>query len=265
MKGHPWTDAEIRFAIGVLQASRSVASALNVINAQLGRTLGQSNLNGVFRARGLDPCSSFIPNPRSPLGAMPDAPPPPPPKPVPDWRETMPAGQRLRGNSTLVDADGNVDRKWVKTERDSDDPSAFEAVPEGHTIKGVSTLLDGQGKVRSQWVTTRQEDVAREIAFWSACAEHVAEYKGIAKPVRAPRTCDGDTVTVYPLGDPHVGMLAWSQEIGQDFDLKIAERDLSATVRRLVQSAPSSALAVLANVGDFFHADDNTQLTPGHG
>src|ERR1700744_334048 len=60
-------------------------------------------------------------------------------------------------------------------------------------------------------------------------------------------------------------MLAWSQETGQDFDLKIAERDLSATVRRLGQSAPSSALAVLANVGDFFHADDNTQLTPGHG
>jgi hypothetical protein len=261
MKGQPWTEAEIRFAISVLKASRTVASALRVINEKLGRTLGQSNLTGVFRARGLDPMS-FIPHPSEPLAQMPEAPPPPEPRALPDWRETMPAGQRLRGNSTLVDAHGNVDRKWVKTERDSDDASEFDLVPDGHHVRGVSTLVDGQGNVRSQWITTRHDQIAREAAFWEACAVHVAEYKGIAKAVRAPKCTDSDTCTVYPLGDPHIGMMAWSQETGQDFDLKIAERDLIATVHRLVASAPNSELAVLANVGDFFHADDNTQLTP---
>ena len=67
-----------------------------------------------------------------------------------DWTHPVPDGHRVKGNSTLYDADGELAKQWVKSERDSDDPTAFEPVPEGHLIKKVSTLLDGQGKVRAR-------------------------------------------------------------------------------------------------------------------
>ena len=181
------------------------------------------------------------------------------------WNHPVPDGHRIKGNSTLHGADGTVEVQWVKSERDSDDPPAFQAVPEGHLVKKVSTLLDAQGKVRAQWVQAPIAESEEWDLFWAACKRNAAPYKGLVAPTAAPSYRDEDTCTVYPLGDPHIGMLAWAKETGQDFDLRIAERDLLAAVDLLVERAPPSALAILANVGDFFHADDDRQLTQsGH-
>jgi hypothetical protein len=60
-------------------------------------------------------------------------------------------------------------------------------------------------------------------------------------------------------------MLSWGPETGFDFDLRIAEDQTTAVVRRLVESAPASEIALLALIGDNFHADDDRQVTPGHG
>jgi hypothetical protein len=38
-----------------------------------------------------------------------------------------------------------------------------------------------------------------------------------------------------------------------------------AVLTMLVAQAPDSGTAILANLGDLFHADDDKQLTPGHG
>ena len=72
-------------------------------------------------------------------------------------------------------------------------------------------------------------------------------------------------MSVYGLGDPHIGMQAWGAETGQDFDLKIAKRNTTAVVQRLVASAAPSAIGLLVLIGDNFHADDDRQVTPGHG
>jgi len=63
------------------------------------------------------------------------------------------------------------------------------------------------------------------------------------------------------MGDPHIGMYAWADEAGEDFDLDIAERDLTAAMARLVQSAPKSETALILNLGDFFHADNMENRT----
>jgi hypothetical protein len=68
-------------------------------------------------------------------------------------------------------------------------------------------------------------------------------------------------MTVYPLGDPHVGMYAWKAECGEDFDTSIARDDLLAATSRLVQVAPSSERALIANLGDFFHGDNDSNTT----
>jgi hypothetical protein len=70
-----------------------------------------------------------------------------------------------------------------------------------------------------------------------------------------------DTIAVYPMGDPHFGMFAWGEESGEDFDLKIAERDLCTAVDRLVDTVPACDEALIVNLGDFFHADNQAGTT----
>lgn len=182
-----------------------------------------------------------------------------------DWTHTVPDGHRVKGNSTLYGPNGEVEGQWVKSERDSDDPPAIAVVPAGHTIKKVSTLVDGQGKVRAQWLQAPKDEQTQWEEFWAACERNAKQYKGAADPIRAPRQSDAETCTVYPLGDPHIGMLAWAKETGQDFDLQIAEKDLLQAIDLLVDRAPASKKAILANVGDFFHAESDDQKTPSGG
>lgn len=139
-------------------------------------------------------------------------------------------------------------------------------VPDGFVVKGVSTYYNSEGKAAGQWVKSalreeRSEAVIREFTDW--LAEHGA--KGLCPPTASPSHCDGDLLAVYPMGDPHFGMYAWAAEAGEDFDLDEAERVTCRAVDRLVNAAPAAATGLLLNLGDMFHADDSTNLTPGHG
>lgn len=177
----------------------------------------------------------------------------------------VPNGHRVRGNSTLADGDGNVSLQWRKTERDSADPPRHEPVPSGHAVSKVSTLLDATGKVRAQWIQSPKAEATRLEEFWLAHNASAAEYVVPVRPTRAAPLSDADLCTVYALGDPHIGMLSWGAETGADFDLAIAVRDLYAAVDLLVDGAPRSAVGLLANLGDFFHAESDKQVTPTGG
>jgi hypothetical protein len=135
--------------------------------------------------------------------------------------------------------------------------------PGSHFVKGTSTLYGGDGAVKQQWVKT---DVRREELLDSireACEELASEYvKGKAKKSKPPKHSDDDLLVVYPMGDPHIGMYAWAEETGEDFDLSIAAADIDAAVSELTRAAPAASTAVVVNLGDFFHADDQRNVTP---
>lgn len=135
----------------------------------------------------------------------------------------------------------------------------------GFAVKGTSTYYDEDGKVRGQWVKTTQDkaemaELLKEFALGLA-----EEVKGLAPLTKPPAATDDDLLSVYPMGDPHVGMMAWWEETGNNFNLKIAERLTCAAVDRLVSSAPASRRALLLNLGDMFHADNQSNVTrSGH-
>jgi hypothetical protein len=135
--------------------------------------------------------------------------------------------------------------------------------PDGYRLRGVSTLLDAGGQVKLTWVkTAKDQDDSK--ALLDAFAIAVAEKKlPAAKRVKAQRNHSADILTVYPMGDPHLGMLAWDKETGEDFDIEIAEANLTAAVDRLVGLAPPSKTALIVNLGDFFHADNQRSETTG--
>jgi hypothetical protein len=135
----------------------------------------------------------------------------------------------------------------------------------GFQVKGTSTYYDKEGKPAGQWVKTTRDQAQTEEIVRAFVASMVEDVRGLHKATVGPKQCEEDLMTVYPLGDPHFGMYAWAQEAGDDFDLKKAEALTCQAIDRLVLTSPKSKKALLLNLGDFFHADDSSNATPGHG
>ena len=134
-------------------------------------------------------------------------------------------------------------------------------VPEGFKVRGVSTYYDEEGKVRGQWVKSNTDDAAREKMLEEFAATLADSVKGLAKPTKPPKGGHEDFLVVVPMGDPHFGMYAWAAEAGADFDLDIAEKLTKSAIDRLIDSGPPADQALLLNLGDHFHADNQSERT----
>jgi len=137
--------------------------------------------------------------------------------------------------------------------------------PEGYVVKGTSTLYDPQtGEARLQWVKTR-EDTERQLNLVREAVEAMCEDIPKYKPRKAPEFDNADLMSVIPFGDPHFGLYCWAEEVGNDFDLDIARNDLCNAVSYLVSQSPKSHRCLIANLGDFFHADNLAGTTAKSG
>jgi hypothetical protein len=154
--------------------------------------------------------------------------------------------------------------KLAATRGYSPDHDYVHPVPETHVAKGVSTYYDADGKVRAQWV---KSDLRAE-----SYRRHVEEKLGnlIAElPERqvhaAPRNYSTDVIPWVQLGDAHVGMLAHAAEVGENFDLKIAKRELMGAIDHLVEEMPACERAVLNDLGDGTHYENFAGVTEASG
>lgn len=133
-------------------------------------------------------------------------------------------------------------------------------VPEGYHLRGISELRGADGEVKLRWIKSASDAETRLIQLRDAILE-IGEEIPRAKKAKAPRGTNEDLLCVYPIGDPHIGMHAWGLETGQDFDLKIAERNIVIALDKLVDLAPPAKHALVINAGDFFHADNAEAMT----
>lgn len=170
-------------------------------------------------------------------------------------------GLELKGQSTLINAEGELKGRWDKSGAVTAETTP---VPPDFALRKVSQFTNATGMI-AEW---RQYSPAAADAFESAreaVRAHVAEYVRPTDALPAPERTDADLLVAYPLGDPHIGMLAWYKEVGASFDLKIAEDELVQCFRMLVQRAPAADRAIVCNLGDFWHAQDDNQRTPRGG
>jgi len=140
------------------------------------------------------------------------------------------------------------------------------SAPDGYMVKGRSTLYGPDGEIKAEWVkTTADRERLLEIAMEAVKESAKALPKLRPRPIK-DKAYNDELMTVIPWGDPHFGCYAWGEETGgEDFDTDIAKRDLCAAVDYLVSQGPRSKQCVIANLGDFFHADNHAGMTPGHG
>lgn len=86
-----------------------------------------------------------------------------------------------------------------------------------------------------------------------------------AKELPLNSISNSDLMTMYPYTDLHVGLLALKEVSGYDFDLKIAEQWVLASMEHLVQVSPNSETCLIAEMGDFLHAEnDDNRTKSGH-
>ena len=145
------------------------------------------------------------------------------------------------------------------------DSDMVKVAPPGFQVKGVSTLYDVDGQQKAQWVkTTATAD--RDDHLRESIAEAFEDWRGAGRIGAAPKHTTEELLTVYPMGDPHLGLYTWGEETGEDFDLKIAEANLCESIKRLVACSPKSDTCIILNLGDFFHSDtmDNRTSRSGH-
>ena len=132
---------------------------------------------------------------------------------------------------------------------------------EGFVVKGTSTLYGEDGDVKAQWVKTQQGPAQSLSQIREAIAEAMEDYRGVYRPRKAPTSDTSDLLACYVMGDPHIGCYAHAEEAGENFDVKIAREDLLNATSRLVAVAPKTDHALIANLGDFFHADNRGNTT----
>lgn len=165
--------------------------------------------------------------------------------------------------STVRSAVRRVKAKAVK-QGHSPAHGLVHTVPEPLRLKGVSSYYNADGRLSGQWVKSVLDADKLEL-IRDTVSELCEPLKGVALPRRAPRHTDEQLFTVYPLGDPHADMLGYRPETGTEFNLDIAEKNLTSVAANLVDRAEPSRIGWVLNLGDFFHADDSTKRTPRGG
>lgn len=142
---------------------------------------------------------------------------------------------------------------------------SYKIIRSPFIVTGRSTLKNIQtGEDMLVWekesLDKEAAEAAREAAY-EAMAGKLPRYA----PVAPPKAVHDDLCNLYTFTDYHLGMLAWAEEGGADWDIKIAERTLIAGFRAMIAQSPRAHTAVINLQGDFLHTDGLIPVTPGHG
>jgi hypothetical protein len=179
-------------------------------------------------------------------------------------RGLLPPDLEVRKQSILY-RDGQEVGRWDKLGLPGANPDEVVKLPNPGLVTKISTLYDQEGRVSQQWVQEKPSEIAKEAA-WKAVADELAKALPRVKPVSKPsRTTEKGLLAVYPVGDHHLGMLAWREETGDSYNLEIGESLLHKATDYLLQATIPCEEALIVFLGDFMHYDSFVAQTPTSG
>ena len=168
------------------------------------------------------------------------------------------AAQALGINTRNVEAALQRIRKNAALQGYAPDENLNTPLPPTQTLTGVSQLVDAQGNVKQQWIKsqTKKQELTLE-----AIKDGLAGVKA-AKRIKQPKTTSEDWLFELPIGDAHIGLYAHHSDGGGDYDLRIAYDDFVNAAFELIEWSRPAERCLIANVGDYYHADDVRNQTP---
>jgi hypothetical protein len=174
------------------------------------------------------------------------------------------AAKVLGVHSSAIDHSIKGLKKRAAKQGYSPDHDMTRPVPDGYLVKGVSTYYDQDGKPRGQWVkSTLDPDRMAEIV--KEAVQSFIEGVPRIEVSEGPKDYSMDVIPWIQIGDAHLGMLAHAQEVGENFDLQIAEREMCAAIGILIDEMPNCERAVINDLGDFTHAENFSATTEASG
>lgn len=134
-------------------------------------------------------------------------------------------------------------------------------IPQGFTIKGVSDMRRNSDGL-PQWIKYNADAEEQERLLREAIDAFKDELPRV-KPTKAPKVAaNDDLANCYILTDYHLGMLAWPEETGGEWNTKLAEELLIKWFGAAIAQSPPATVGVLSQLGDFLHWDGKIPETP---
>lgn len=137
-------------------------------------------------------------------------------------------------------------------------------VPPTHVAKGVSSYFNADGELAGQWVKSDLRQEAYNNLVKGAISAFMEDVPPLDVPPE-PLDFQSDIIPWIQIGDAHIGMLAHAAEVGENFDLKIAETELCAAIGMLIDEMPACERIVVNDLGDATHYDNLSATTAASG
>lgn len=138
------------------------------------------------------------------------------------------------------------------------------AYPDGFKMGKVTIQRDKSGEIERTW-ERMTEDQERQAEMMREAVKALSLEIKPEKALSAPPFTLANLLNCYVITDYHLGMNAWGEETGADWDMKIAEDTLVAWFSAAIAQSPDARMGVFAQLGDFLHWDGIQAVTPTSG
>jgi hypothetical protein len=160
--------------------------------------------------------------------------------------------------SNISDAIGKLKKRAAKA---GYAPGHFvHGVAPGNRMGKVTIQRGPGGSIERTWERQSPEDLKNQAVI-EAIREAADDLPRLpALPL--PADTLSSLLNLYVFTDYHLGMRAWAEEGGADWNLEIAEGLIVRAFEHMVASAPAARVAVVGQLGDFLHTDSLINVTP---
>jgi len=163
----------------------------------------------------------------------------------------------------------DLQRASRKKKRDAKiDPALHDygkgLLPPGFHQTGQSQLIGSDGEVKLKWVKSAKDRNSQESLeeYLEALQDAFGDIKGAIDPTPEPVLDFTDhLIDIVPIGDAHIGLMTWWEEVGENFDLKIARDMYRRAFARMFKNDTRAETLIMANLGDYFHTDGGKNAT----
>jgi len=172
------------------------------------------------------------------------------------FKPVMP-GFEVAHVTTAQDKTGEVTKTYVRQR-----PERGEEFvpPAGMALKRITADIGPDGRISRQWPRYAFDENPEEIT--AEIRAGLLDLKGQAPFVAVPTAAHEDLMVGIYIADAHLGQRSWIEETGVNYDLAIAEEQICTSYDESLARAPAADTCLLAILGDYCHADDNTNATP---
>lgn len=138
-------------------------------------------------------------------------------------------------------------------------------VPDGFMLARHAQYYDKDGKAAGKWVIATADAERKAELMREAVQAFMADHKPVDVPPFAFPEANADIIPWIQIGDAHIGMLAHEAEAGADFNVEIAEREICAAFKLIIDQIEPCERLVVNDLGDRDHIENTEKVTARSG